>query len=294
MEQDLDHLRAAIAEAHAAEAAGEVPVGAVVVHQGKIIGRGQNRVLRDNDPTAHAEMVALRDAGHALQNYRLNHCTLFVTLEPCAMCAGAILHARLNRLVYAAPDPKAGACGSVLSVMNHPLLNHKVELTPNLLAEKCGALLTNFFRKRRRENSPPRILQSEIPATQETAMATKSKWSAEVHTDATHPHEGLFNEDAATIARELASGKVSPKGPASGMRMLSFYINRAGKNLSSERHAELEKAKALLSDIIAKQKEKQRQSVAKKAPKADAKQAAKKSTRKAPMKSASKKSSRST
>ena len=150
---DLDYLRAAIAEAQAAQAAGEVPVGAVVVHENKIIGRGQNRVLRDSDPTAHAEVVALREAGRHLSNYRLEDCTLYATLEPCAMCAGAILHARIRRLVYAAPDPKAGACGSVLSVMNHPQLNHRVEVTPGLLAEECGALLTNFFLERRRKKS---------------------------------------------------------------------------------------------------------------------------------------------
>ncbi len=147
--EDLNYLRAAIAEAEAAEACGEVPVGAVVVNQGVIIGRGQNRVLRDRDPTAHAEIVALRAAGLHLANYRLNTCTLYVTLEPCAMCAGAILHARIARLVYAAADPKAGACGSVLSVMNHPQLNHKVEVVSGLLAEECGALLQNFFRTRR-------------------------------------------------------------------------------------------------------------------------------------------------
>ena len=147
--QDLDYLRAAIAEAQSAEANGEVPVGAVVVHEKKIIGRGQNRVLRDSDPTAHAEIVALREAGQTLKNYRLEDCTLYVTLEPCAMCAGAILHARIRRLVYAAPDPKAGACGSVLAVMNHPQLNHKVEVVPGLLAEECGQMLTNFFLERR-------------------------------------------------------------------------------------------------------------------------------------------------
>jgi tRNA(Arg) A34 adenosine deaminase TadA len=146
---DLDYLCEAITEAQSAEASGEVPVGAVIVHEGEIIGRGQNRVLRDSDPTAHAEIVALRAAGLALKNYRLEDCTLYATLEPCAMCAGAILHARIARLVYAAPDPKAGACGSVLSVMNHPRLNHKVEVVPGLLAEECGALLTNFFRSRR-------------------------------------------------------------------------------------------------------------------------------------------------
>jgi tRNA(Arg) A34 adenosine deaminase TadA len=147
--EDLDYLRAAISEANNAEANGEVPVGAVVVHEDKIIGRGQNRVLRDSDPTAHAEIVALREAGFALKNYRLEDCTLYATLEPCAMCAGAILHARLSRLVYAAPDPKAGACGSVLSVMNHPQLNHKVEIVSGLLAEECGQMLTNFFLERR-------------------------------------------------------------------------------------------------------------------------------------------------
>jgi tRNA(adenine34) deaminase len=124
-------------------------VGAVVVFEGAIVGRGNNRVLRDSDPTAHAEVVAMRAAGQMLGNYRLEDCTLYVTLEPCAMCAGAILHARIQRLVFAATDPKAGACGSVLSVMNHPKLNHKVQVESGLLAEECGALLTNFFRARR-------------------------------------------------------------------------------------------------------------------------------------------------
>lgn len=154
--RDLDYLRACIAEARAAERDGEVPIGAVIVHNGDIIARGQNRVLRDHDPTAHAEIVALRAAARALSNYRLvdkegknEGCTLYVTLEPCAMCAGAILHARISRLVYAAPDPKAGACGSVLSVLNHPQLNHQVEVSSGLLAEECGSLLTAFFRARR-------------------------------------------------------------------------------------------------------------------------------------------------
>jgi tRNA(Arg) A34 adenosine deaminase TadA len=148
--QDESFLQAAIAEARAAEHDGEVPIGAVLVYQGEIIARGQNRVLRDHDPTAHAEIVALRQAARHLENYRLAEgCTLYVTLEPCAMCAGAILHARVARLVYGAADPKAGACGSVLSVMNHPQLNHKVEVVSGLLAEECGALLTSFFRQRR-------------------------------------------------------------------------------------------------------------------------------------------------
>jgi tRNA(adenine34) deaminase len=159
---DLTFLHAAIAEAQAAEAAGEVPIGAVIVHQNEIIARGQNRVLRDHDPTAHAEIVALRAAGLALENYRLTRlnggCTLYVTLEPCAMCAGAIIHARIARLVYGALDPKAGACGSVLAVMNHPQLNHKVEVTSGLLAEECGTLLTNFFVQRRKpQPTPPHL-----------------------------------------------------------------------------------------------------------------------------------------
>jgi tRNA(adenine34) deaminase len=149
MVDDLDFIREAIAEAEAAERDGEVPVGAVVVYDGEIIARGNNRVLRDSDPTAHAEIVAMRAAGKVLGNYRLASCSLYATLEPCAMCAGAILHARIARLFYAASDPKAGACGSVLGVMNHPQLNHKVEVVSGLLEEECGAMLTNFFRAKR-------------------------------------------------------------------------------------------------------------------------------------------------
>ena len=150
---DLAHLHAALAEARAAELAGEVPIGAVITYQNQIIARGQNRVLRDHDPTAHAEIVALRHAARHFANYRLPQedagCTLYVTLEPCSMCAGAIIHARVTRLLYAAPDPKAGACGSVLSVLNHPQLNRKVEVASGLLAEESSNLLTNFFRARR-------------------------------------------------------------------------------------------------------------------------------------------------
>ncbi len=150
MQMDLACLRVAMEEAKSAERAGEVPVGAVVIApSGTVVGRGNNRVLRDVDPTAHAEVVALREAAQVLGNYRLEGCTLYTTLEPCAMCAGAIIHARLGRLVFAAADPKAGACGSVLSVMNHPQLNHKVEIVSGLLETECGALLTSFFRGRR-------------------------------------------------------------------------------------------------------------------------------------------------
>ena len=143
-------MRLALAEAAAAEAAGEVPVGAIVIAAtGEIVGRGNNQVLRTDDPTAHAEMVALRAAGRALHNYRLPGCTLVCTLEPCAMCAGAILHARVARLVFAARDPKAGACGSVLEVLNHPQLNHRVEVSEGVLASEGSALLSDFFRRRR-------------------------------------------------------------------------------------------------------------------------------------------------
>ena len=142
-------MREALAEAHAAAEAGEVPIGAVAVIGGEIVGRGQNRVLRDVDPTAHAEMVAMRAAARALGNYRLVECELFVTLEPCAMCAGAMIHARLKRLIYGASDPKAGAAGSVLEVVNHPRLNHQMIVTSGVLDEECGDLLREFFRQRR-------------------------------------------------------------------------------------------------------------------------------------------------
>ncbi len=149
MIDDREAMEAALAEARAAAEAGEVPIGAVVMRDGEILARGQNRVLRSNDPTAHAEIVVLRAAATALGNYRLNGCTLYVTLEPCAMCAGAMVHARLDRLVYAAADPKAGACGSALSVLNHPQLNHEIQVEQGILAEESAELLRNFFRERR-------------------------------------------------------------------------------------------------------------------------------------------------
>lgn len=146
---DAEALLLALNEARAAAAAGEVPVGAVVVQNGVVVGRGQNRVLRDVDPTAHAEIVAIREAALSLKNYRLTGCELFVTLEPCAMCAGAMIHARLDRLIYAAADPKAGAVGSVLEVLNHPSLNHKMVVNSGELAEESAELLRSFFRERR-------------------------------------------------------------------------------------------------------------------------------------------------
>ena len=128
---------------------GEVPVGAVIVCYDKIVGRGWNRNLADSDPTAHAEIVALREAGANLGNHRLGNCELFATIEPCAMCAGAMVHARLKRLVYGADDPKAGAVRSVLQVLNHPQLNHQMEVQAGVLAGRCAELLQTFFKSRR-------------------------------------------------------------------------------------------------------------------------------------------------
>ncbi len=139
----------ALEQARAAARDGEVPVGAVLFQGARLLASGQNRVLRDSDPTAHAEIVAMRTAGLALGNYRLTGTTLYCTLEPCAMCAGAMIHARIERLVFAAMDPKAGAAGSVLSVLNHPQLNHRTIVESGLLAEASSALLREFFLARR-------------------------------------------------------------------------------------------------------------------------------------------------
>ncbi len=129
--------------------AGEVPVGAVVVCEGRIVGRGWNRNITDSDPTAHAEVMALRETGATVGNHRLEDCELFVTIEPCAMCAGAMVHARIRRLVYGADDPKAGAVKSVMQVLNHPQLNHKVEVRGGVLAGRSAEVLQTFFRNRR-------------------------------------------------------------------------------------------------------------------------------------------------
>jgi tRNA(adenine34) deaminase len=129
--------------------AGEVPVGAIVVWEGRIVGRGWNRNLTDSDPTAHAEVIALREAGATVGNHRLEGCELFVTIEPCAMCAGAMVHARIRRLVYGADDPKAGAVKSVMQVLNHPQLNHKIGIRSGVLAGRSAEVLQTFFRNRR-------------------------------------------------------------------------------------------------------------------------------------------------
>jgi tRNA(adenine34) deaminase len=148
-EHDELWMQEALRAAQRALDIGEVPVGAVAVHEGKIVGRGFNRNIADSDPTAHAEIVALREAGSALGNHRLGNCDLFVTIEPCAMCAGAIVHARIRALIYGADDPKAGAVHSVMRLLDHPALNHQLEVRRGVLAGQCAELLQGFFRSRR-------------------------------------------------------------------------------------------------------------------------------------------------
>jgi tRNA(adenine34) deaminase len=145
-------MEEALRAAQRALEAGEVPVGAVVVRAGEIVGRGWNRNLTDSDPTAHAEIIALRQAGTNLGNHRLGDCELFATIEPCAMCAGALVHARLKRLVYGADDAKAGAIHSVMEVLNHSKLNHRMEVRGGVLAGRCAELVQSFFRSRRAED----------------------------------------------------------------------------------------------------------------------------------------------
>ena len=146
---DATHMQAALAFAREAAAGGDVPVGAVVVHDGRVIGASGNRTLRDQDPTAHAEIVALRQAAAALGSWRLTGCTLYVTLEPCAMCAGAIVLARVDRVVFGAWDDKAGMAGSVGDILRHPRLNHRPAVRAGVEGEACGTLLRDFFASRR-------------------------------------------------------------------------------------------------------------------------------------------------
>ena len=149
---DEDFMRVALVLAEQARGAGEVPVGAVVVRDGVVIGSGFNSPIGRHDPSAHAEILALRAAATASGNYRLGGCTLYVTLEPCVMCSGAILHARIGRVIYGAPDPKTGACGSVLDLFAEDRLNHHTAVTGGMLAEECGRLLKGFFQERRGAN----------------------------------------------------------------------------------------------------------------------------------------------
>ncbi len=149
MNDDETFMREALALARQAASLDEVPVGAVVVAEGRIVGRGMNGPILRRDPSAHAEIAALRAAASGLDNYRLPGCTLYVTLEPCAMCAGAIMHARISRVVYGARDPKTGACGSVIDLFAEPRLNHHCEASGGVLADECAALLSSFFAARR-------------------------------------------------------------------------------------------------------------------------------------------------
>jgi tRNA(adenine34) deaminase len=149
MEAHIQFMQEALAEARTAAEAGEVPIGAVLVHDGKILARSNNRTIRDNDPTAHAEIIVLREAARLLGNYRLAGTTLYVTIEPCSMCAGAIIQARIPRLVYGADDPKGGAVRSCFEILSHPRLNHQVEVASGILAAECAAILQSFFAERR-------------------------------------------------------------------------------------------------------------------------------------------------
>jgi tRNA(adenine34) deaminase len=167
-EDDIQAMRLALAEARAAAHDGEVPVGAVVMRDGQVIATGRNAPVGAHDPTAHAEIVALRAAAERLGNYRLDGCQLFVTLEPCAMCAGAMLHARLARVVFGAPDPRTGAAGSVLNLFDNPRLNHHTQVRGGVLAEEGGALLREFFQPRRTNPSP---LREDALRTPEAAFA---------------------------------------------------------------------------------------------------------------------------
>lgn len=150
-EEDIMWMRHALTLADKAESIGEVPVGACVVLNGELIGEGFNTPITDNDPSAHAELRAVKEAAAAVQNYRLIDATLYVTLEPCSMCAGMLVHARVKRVVFGAKDAKTGAAGSVMNLLQHPALNHQLEVVSGVLADECANKLSNFFRKRRKE-----------------------------------------------------------------------------------------------------------------------------------------------
>ena len=152
MQTDTDFMKIALELAKQAAENGEVPVGAIIVKDGIVIGRGANTPIGMHDPTAHAEIIAMRQAAEHVSNYRLVDCTIYVTLEPCAMCAGAIQHARITKLVFGASDPKTGACGSVVDLMNEPKLNHHTQVVGGVLAESCGEILSDFFKTRRNRN----------------------------------------------------------------------------------------------------------------------------------------------
>ncbi len=161
---DQYFMQRAFELAQQAEQHDEIPVGAVVVYQGKIIGEGFNQSILLNDPSAHAEMIAIRQAGKHLNNYRLLDCTLYVTLEPCPMCAGLLVHSRINRLVYASPDLKTGAAGSALNLVNNEQLNHQVSVVSGVMQEQCSQLLSGFFKRRRNEKKAAKKAQKAVSA----------------------------------------------------------------------------------------------------------------------------------
>jgi len=164
--QNDDHtfMQRAFELAQQAEKHNEIPVGAVVVYQGEIIGEGFNQSILLNDPSAHAEMIAIRQAGKYLDNYRMLDCTLYVTLEPCPMCAGLLVHSRINRLVYASPDLKTGAAGSTFNLVNNEQLNHQITVTEGIMKEQCSQLLSTFFKRRRSEKKAVKKAQKQLNA----------------------------------------------------------------------------------------------------------------------------------
>ncbi|MCW8107562.1 tRNA adenosine(34) deaminase TadA [Alteromonas ponticola] len=162
-EQDVMWMQHALQLADKAEQMGEIPVGAVVVTNGSVIGEGWNTPITSHDPSAHAEMNALRTAANKVQNYRVINSTLYVTLEPCPMCAGMLVHARISRLVFGAYDLKTGAAGSILQLLQHPQLNHQIEITGGILAEECGDKLSAFFKKRRAQIKAAKTIKKLSP-----------------------------------------------------------------------------------------------------------------------------------
>lgn len=147
--EDIKWMEQAMLQAQLAQSHGEIPVGAVVVCNGEVVGRGHNASIMQNDPSMHAEMMAIREAGQTLGNYRLVECTLYVTLEPCPMCAGLLVHSRIKRLVFGASDPRTGSAGSLMNLVQHPGLNHQVEVTGGVMQQICSQRLSDFFRRRR-------------------------------------------------------------------------------------------------------------------------------------------------
>ena len=161
-QQDEYWMRHALGLARLAWEQGEVPVGAVLVQGDRVIGEGWNRPIGQQDPTAHAEIMALRQGGKVLENYRLLDTTLYVTLEPCVMCAGAMIHSRITRLVFGARDEKTGAAGSLINVLSHPGMNHQIEMVNGVLADECAGMLSDFFRMRREQKKALRLAQREV------------------------------------------------------------------------------------------------------------------------------------